>query len=123
MIFAQTAAGWETYGPLGLILASLLGAFGYLYKDKVARERELDTRHTTERSEWRESCKAERTEIMELHRNAWEESRADLKQVLGENSRAVNALESAVRDLHVDVKARRMRDLQDEARDGETRQQ
>ena len=108
MILAQTIAGWEVYGPLGLIMATLLSAFGFLYRDKVSRERELDTRHLEERKCWNAACKEERSEIMAVHTKAWEESRADLKEVLTENSRAVNALEIAVRDLHVDVKARRL---------------
>lgn len=108
MIIAQSLTGWEIYGPLGLIMAALLSAFGYLYKDKVARERELDERHYKERKEWAEGCKAERTEIMTVHAKSWEESRADTKTVMQENIRAVNALEKAVIDLHVDVKARRL---------------
>lgn len=107
-MIAQALTGWEMYGPAGLIVATLLGAFGYLYRDKVARERELDDKHYRERKEWAESCKAERTEILTVHAKAWEESRQDTKVVMQENIRAVNALEKAVIDLHIDVKARRL---------------
>ena len=103
--------GWETYGPLGLVIATLLGAFSYLYRDKISRERELDERHTSERSEWRTEARQERTEILTMHKSQWEESRGDFKTALTENAKAVSALESAVRDLHIDVKAKRIADL------------
>lgn len=110
MMFAQTAL--ENYGPIGIMASIAIGALGWLYKDKVARERELDARHLEERKCWSQECKAERSEIMALHAKAWEESRADTKAVMAENIKAVNALEKAVIDLHIDVKARRMKEEQ-----------
>lgn len=111
-MIAQAATMFSEYGPWGAALGILATALAWLYKDKVAREREIDTRHMEERKAWNTECRAERTEIMAVHTKAWEESRVDLKEALSNNARAVSALEVAVRDLHVDVKARRLKEEQ-----------
>lgn len=119
-IFGQVTVpgAWETYGPLGLIVSALLAAMGYLYRDKVTREREIDARHTTERAEWAEKCRAERETITTIHRQAWEEARADTKASNDRLAGVVGELTGAIRDLHIDVKARRMEEQRREKQDG-----
>lgn len=120
MIFGQTTipAGWETYGILGLVITSLLSGLGFLYRDKVKREREIDTRHTTERAEWAQKCREERETITTIHRQAWEEARADTRASNDRLATIVGELTGAIRDLHIDVKARRMEETRREQSGG-----
>ncbi len=107
VIFAQAGA-WEMYGPLGLIVATLLSAMGFLYRDKVTRERELDAKHLKEREDWRKEHREERSEILTIHAKAWEESRTDLKESHGQLSKVIGELTAAVQTVHVDMRAARL---------------
>lgn len=106
-LLAQTGA-WETYGPLGMIVAALLSAMGFLYRDKVTRERELDAKHLKEREDWRKEHREERSEILTIHAKAWEESRTDLKESHGQLSKVIGELTAAVQTVHVDMRAARL---------------
>ena len=108
MVILAQAGAWEMYGPLGLIVATLLSAMGFLYRDKVTRERELDLKHLKEREDWRKEHREERSEILTIHAKAWEESRADLKESHGQLSKVIGELTAAVQTVHVDMRAARI---------------
>jgi len=100
-------AAWGQYGPVGLFLAGVLAALGYVYKDGVARDKEARELHSKERAEWTRECKEERQEILHQHHIQWVENRTDVKASQEAVVASVKALEGAIRELHVDLKAAR----------------
>jgi hypothetical protein len=105
--------GWEQHGLAGLVIAALIAAFAYFYRDNAARYREIDNRHTSERAGWLAECRAERAELMAIHSKAWEESRADTRTYLAESTAATRSLDKAVRDLHIEIRTKRFTDSND----------